>query len=58
MQGISSTNISPLSFISVNVPVFQFTTVSDEVSDASVISIISNLDTNKAAGVDGIPQVY
>ena len=51
VQGISSTNISPLSFITVNVPVFQFTTV----SDASVISIISNFDTNKAAGVDGIP---
>ena len=42
VQRISFTTISSLSFISMNVPVFQFTTV----SDTSVISIISSLNTN------------
>ena len=54
VQGISFTNISQLSFITVNAAMFHLSTVSDD----TVISAISSLDTNKAAGVDGIPARF
>ena len=50
----SFTSISPLSFITVDAPAFHLSTVSDD----TVISVISSLDTNKAAGVDGIPTRF
>ena len=54
VQGISFTNISLLSFITVNAPMFHLNTVSDD----TVISVISSLNTSKAAGVDGIPARF
>ena len=54
VQGISFTNISLLSFITVNAPLFHLNTVLDD----TIISFISSLDTNKAAGVDGIPARF
>ena len=54
VRGISFTNISLLSFITVNAPMFHLNTVLDD----TIISVISSLDTNKAAGVDGIPARF